>query len=262
MVRLGPLVIGDDTPVFIIAEAGVNHNGDIATAKSLIDAAVEAGVDAVKFQTYETEKVALAMAPKARYQKETTSSVESQFQMLKRLELTEGDFAELMDYCRRRQILFLSTPHDRTSIDTLDALGVCAFKVGSGDVTNVPYLKHVANKGKPILLSTGMSTLGEVEAAVDAILSAGNKDLVLLHCVSNYPARVEDCNLRAIETLKNVFALPVGFSDHTLGIEIGIGAAAMGATVIEKHLTLDRTMPGPDHRASLEPPELKAMVRG
>jgi N,N'-diacetyllegionaminate synthase len=261
-VSIGDRWVGEREPCFIIAEAGVNHNGDVGLAKQLVNAAVAAGADAVKFQTYKTENVVLKTAPKAKYQKNTTDAAESQYQMLKKLELTEQDFVQLMDYCKQQGILFMSTPHDQESMDVLDELGISVFKVGSGDITNIPYLEHMALKGKPIILSTGMSALGEAEEAVDTILSAANRDLILLHCVSNYPARAEDCNLRAMRTLEIAFNLPVGFSDHTLGIEIPMAAVAMGAKVIEKHFTLDKDMPGPDHKASLQPDELKAMVQG
>ena len=261
-IKIAGHTVGPGNPVFIIAEAGVNHNGSLEMAKRLVDAAVKAGADAVKFQTYKTENVVSKTAPKARYQEETTDLAESQYEMLKKLELTEQDFAELVDYCKQRDILFISTPHDQESIDTLEELGGNVFKVGSGDITNIPYLRYMAGKGKPIILSTGMSTLGEVEEAVNTIFSGGNQDLILLHCVSNYPAAVEDCNLRAMRTLETAFDLPVGFSDHTLGIEVSIAAVAMGAKVIEKHFTLDKEMPGPDHKASLEPGELSAMVNG
>jgi len=254
--------VGPGHPSFIIAEAGVNHNGDIGLAKQLIDAAVDAGADAVKFQTFKAENVVLKTAPKARYQKETTDAAESQYEMLRKLELTAQDFVELKNYCDRGNILFMSTPHDQESINTLDELGVEVFKVGSGDITNIPYLKHMARKGKPIILSTGMSYLSEVDEAVRIIQDAGNEQLILLHCVSNYPADPSDVNLHAMETMRKAFAVPIGYSDHTLGIEIPIAAVAMGACVIEKHFTLDRQLPGPDHRASLEPPELKAMVDG
>jgi len=261
-VRVAGRWIGEGESTFIIAEAGVNHNGDISLAKRLIEAAAEAGADAVKFQTFRAENVVTRGAPKAEYQRGTMDTAESQLEMLKKLELTGQDFAGLKDYCEQRGILFMSTPHDQESIDLLEQLGVSLFKVGSGDITNIPYLQHMARKGKPIILSTGMTTLGEVEEAVETILAAGNKDLILLHCVSNYPARVEDCNLRAIQTLEIAFQLPVGFSDHTLGIEISLAAVALGAKVIEKHFTLDKTLPGPDHRVSLEPAELARLVRG
>lgn len=261
-VRVADRWIGEGEPTFIIAEAGVNHNGDISIAKKLIDAAVDAGADAVKFQIFKAENVVSKVAPKAGYQEESTDVAESQFEMLKRLELTEQDFAELKEYCEQRGILFMSTPHDYGSIDILDQLGVPVFKVGSGDLTNLPYLRHMARKRKPIILSTGMATLGEVEEAVETIWATGNRNLILLHCVSNYPARVADCNLRAMQTLEIAFKQPVGFSDHTLGIEISLAAVAMGAKVIEKHFTLDKEMSGPDHKASLEPNELRAMVQG
>lgn len=254
--------IGENAPVFIIAEAGVNHNGNINIAKKLIDVAVEAGVDAVKFQTFSAKEVMIKTAPKASYQKETTNPCESQYEMAKRLELKKEDFLELSEHCKKNNVLFLSTPHDEESIDLLDKIGVKAFKIGSGDITNIPYLKKISKIGKPIILSTGMSNICEVEEAVNTIYSQGNTDLILLHCVSNYPAKVKDCNLRAMKTLSNVFNLPVGFSDHTLGIEISIAAVAMGAKVIEKHFTLDKTMIGPDHRSSLESEGLKAMIEG
>lgn len=261
-IKIAGRKVGPGHPCFIIAEAGVNHNGDIELAKQLIDAAVDAGADAVKFQTFKAENVVLKTAPKARYQEESTDLAESQYEMLKKLELTEQDFAELMNYCDQRGILFMSTPHDQESIDTLDDLGVEAFKVGSGDITNIPYLKHMARKGKPIILSTGMSYLSEVDEAVRVIQLAGNEQLILLHCVSNYPADPSDVNLRAMETMKKAFGVPIGYSDHTLGIEIPVAAVAMGACVIEKHFTLGRDLSGPDHKASLEPGELKAMVQG
>lgn len=254
--------IGSDQQCFIIAEAGVNHNGNLTMARQLVDIAAQAGADAVKFQTFTAEHIVTPGAPKADYQLRVTNVGESQYAMLKKLELSEQDFAELKDYCEQKDILFLSTPHDQESIDFLDQLGVSFFKVGSGDITNIPYLRHVARKRKPIILSTGMATLGEVEEAVETILTEGNKDLALLHCVSNYPARVEECNLRAIRTLSMAFNLPVGFSDHTLGIEISLAAVALGACIVEKHFTLDRMLPGPDHKASLEPAELISLVKG
>ena len=244
---------------FIIAEAGVNHNGDIKLAKKLIAAAKDAGADAVKFQTFKAENVVIKNAEKAEYQK--TVKEESQYEMLKKLELTEEDFEELADYAKKRGILFLSSPFDKESVDLLYELDIPAFKVGSGEITNFPLLRYIAKKRKPIILSTGMAILGEVEEALNVIRSEGVEDIILLHCVSNYPARIEDVNLRAIETLKQAFKLPVGFSDHTLGITALIAAVALGACVIEKHFTLDRNLPGPDHKASLEPNELKEMVQ-
>jgi len=259
-VKINDKLIGEEEPCFIIAEAGVNHNGSVELAKKLIDAAKDAGADAVKFQTFKAESVVVKDAQKAEYQKETTGEG-SQYDMIKKLELTEEDFRELADYAEKKDIMFLSSPFDKDSIDLLNELDVPAFKVGSGEITNFPLLRYIAKKGKPIILSTGMSTLGEIEEALDVIRSEGVEDIILLHCVSNYPARIEDVNLRAIETLKQAFKLPVGFSDHTLGITAPIAAVALGACVIEKHFTLDRNLPGPDHKASLEPDELKEMVK-
>ena len=260
-VKVGDRLIGEGKPCFIIAEAGVNHNGSIKLAKKLIDAAKDAGADAVKFQTFKTEKIVIKNAEKAKYQKETTGVGESQYGMLKKLELTEEDFRELADHAKEKEILFLSSPFDKESVDLLYELDVPAFKIGSGEITNFPLLKHIAKKGKTIILSTGMATLGEVEEALNVIRSEGVEKVILLHCVSNYPARIEDVNLRAMETLKHAFKLPVGFSDHTLGITASIAAVALGACVIEKHFTLDRNLIGPDHKASLEPDELKEMVK-
>ena len=259
-IRIGDRLIGEEEPCFIIAEAGVNHNGSVELAKKLIDAAKDAGADAVKFQTFKTENVVVKDAQKAEYQKETTGEG-SQCDMIKKLELTEEDFRELADYAEKKDIMFLSSPFDKDSIDLLNELDVPAFKVGSGEITNFPLLRYIAKKGKPIILSTGMSTLGEIEEALDVIRSEGVENIILLHCVSNYPARIEDVNLRAMGTLKQAFKLPVGFSDHTLGITAPIAAVALGACVIEKHFTLDRNLPGPDHKASLEPDELKEMVK-
>ena len=261
-IKISDKFIDEGEPCFIIAEAGVNHNGDINLAKKLIGAAKEAGADAVKFQTFRAENVVTKNAGKAEYQKETAGIGESQYDMIKKLELTEEDFKELAEYAKKKDILFLSSPFDKESVDLLDGLDVPAFKIGSGEITNFPLLKHTAKKEKPIILSTGMCTLGEVEEALNVIRSERVEDVILLHCVSNYPARIEDVNLRAMETLKQAFKIPVGFSDHTLGITASIAAVALGACVIEKHFTLDRNLPGPDHKASLEPDELKEMVKG
>ena len=254
--------VGPGHPCFIIAEAGVNHNGDLNQAKQLIDAASEAKADAVKFQTFKAERVASASAPKAAYQLQRTDRRESQREMLRRLELSEEAHRELIAYCAARGILFLSTPFEEASADLLERVGVCAFKIPSGEITNLPLLEHVARKGKPMIVSTGMSTLAEVEAAVRSIQAAGNGALVLLQCVSNYPADPSDANLRAMRTMADAFTRPVGYSDHTPGIEVALAAVALGACVIEKHLTLDRALPGPDHHASLEPAEFSALVRG
>lgn len=260
-VKIGNRWVGDGESVFIVAEAGVNHNGDVGLAKKLVDAAKDAGADAVKFQVFKAEKVVIKKAEKAKYQKETTGSEESQYEMIKKLELTREDFKELADYANKRDIMFLASPFGKESVDLLDEIGVPAFKVASGEITNFPLLKYMAKKGKPIILSTGMATLEEIEEALRAIRDQGNEDIVLLHCVTNYPAKVEDVNLKAIQTLKYAFKLPVGFSDHTLGTTISLAAVALGAVVIEKHFTLDRNLPGPDHKASLEPHELEEMVR-
>jgi N-acetylneuraminate synthase/N,N'-diacetyllegionaminate synthase len=260
-VKIGARPVGAGEPCFIIAEAGVNHNGRVALAKKLIDVAAAAGADAVKFQTFRTENVITAGAAKARYQEQSTGADESQLEMIKKLELSQADFKKLSDYARRQGIIFLSTPFDKGSVDFLDKLGVPAFKIASGEITNFPLLQYIARKKKPVILSTGMSTLGEIADALDVIKAGGTGEIILLHCVSCYPARIQDTNLRVMETLRNAFKLPVGLSDHSPGVTIPVAAAALGACVIEKHFTLDKKLPGPDHKASLEPEELKAMVR-
>jgi N-acetylneuraminate synthase/N,N'-diacetyllegionaminate synthase len=259
---VGDRAIGDGARVFIVAEAGVNHNGDPALARRLIDAAVEAGADAVKFQTFRSAALVSRHAPKADYQLATTGGEESQAEMLARVELTLEQHVELRDYCAKRGIVFFSAPFDPASVEALDGLGVALFKVPSGEITNFPLLRQIASKRKPVILSTGMSTLAEVADAVAAIRAAGDPPLALLHCVSAYPAPVAEMNLRAMDTLREQFRCPVGLSDHTLGIEVALAAVARGAAIVEKHLTLDKTLPGPDHRASLEPSELAALVRG
>jgi N-acetylneuraminate synthase/N,N'-diacetyllegionaminate synthase len=258
--KIANRLVGDGAPCFIIAEAGVNHNGDVELAKKLIDAAADAGADAVKFQTFRAESVVTTNAEKAEYQKETTDMEESQYDMIKKLELTEYNFKELADYAKEKDILFLSSPFDKESVDVLDEINVPVFKVASGEITNFPLLKHIAGKGKPIILSTGMSTLGEMEEALTVIREVGVDDVVLLQCVTSYPAKTEDANLMVIETLRHAFKLPVGFSDHTLGITVPVAAVSLGAVVVEKHFTLDKNLPGPDHKASLEPDELEEMV--
>lgn len=261
-VSIGRWKIGLNRPCFVIAEAGVNHNGSLEMALRLVDAAVQAKADAVKFQTFIAEQVISAAAPKAAYQRETTGSSESQLEMVKKLEFPPHVFGEIQSYCRAAGILFLSTPFEESSADVLESLNVPAFKIPSGEITNFPFLQHVARKHRPMIVSTGMADLEEVRSAVDVIRNCGNSELVLLHCVSSYPANPASVNLRSMHTLAREFAVPVGFSDHTLGIEIPLAAVALGAAVIEKHLTLDKTLPGPDHRASLEPDEFEAMVRG
>ncbi len=246
---------------FIIAEAGVNHNGSLKNALRLVDVAVKAKCDAVKFQTFITEEVISKKAPKAKYQTQTTGSADSQFEMVKKLELNRKDHDTIAAYCRTKGILFLSTPFDMKSADMLEDMGVPLFKIPSGEITNFPFLTHIARKKKPIILSTGMSTLAEVRAALEVIHRAGNKHIILLQCVTAYPALLDALNLRAMVTMRESFQIPVGFSDHSLGINAAIAATALGACVIEKHFTLDKAMPGPDHRASLEPIELVSMVQ-
>jgi len=259
---VGSRRIGAGEPVFVIAEAGVNHNGDLDLARRLIDVAADAGADAVKFQTFRTEALVSGAAPKARYQMETTGADESQQAMLARLELSPAAHAALRDHARARGIVFFSTPFDEDSADLLDRLGVPLLKVPSGEVTNLPLLRHLAAKRRPLLMSTGMCTLTEVETAVATVHEAGDPPLALLHCVSAYPAPVEDTNLRAMDALRARFGCPVGLSDHSLGIAVALAAVARGAAILEKHVTLDKNLPGPDHRASLEPAELTALVRG
>ena len=261
-VTIGNRRVGPGERCFVIAEAGVNHNGDMALAKRLIDVAVDAGADAVKFQTFSADRLASAAAPKAAYQKQTTSSDESQHAMLKRLELTPEAHRLLIDHARTRGIMFLSSPFDEQAADFLETLDVPAFKIPSGEIVNLPFLRHVAAKGRPVILSTGMADAAEVATAVNEIAAAGLRDLVLLHCLSNYPADPAEANLRAITAMHEAHGLPVGFSDHTEGVAVALAAVALGACVIEKHFTLDRTLPGPDHRASIEPDELTALVQG
>ncbi len=246
--------------VFVIAEAGVNHNGSLDLARQLVAAAKETGADAVKFQTFRAEALVVHGAQKAAYQRRTTDAEESQFDMLRRLELDAHAHADLMAYCRQVGIAFLSSPFDESSADMLDAMGVERFKLGSGELTNLPLLGHVARKGKPLIMSTGMATLGEVETALATFREHGGTDVTLLHCVTEYPCPTEQVNLRAMLTLRAAFDVPVGYSDHTEGINIPIAAAAIGARIIEKHFTLDRRMEGPDHKASLEPGEFARMV--
>lgn len=251
--------------VLIIAEAGVNHNGDVGLAKELIAAAAEAGADLVKFQTFTAKNLVSTSAAKAEYQKITTSSRESQFEMLQKLELSREDHVALIEMCRACGVGFFSTAFDLQSFDLLVELGCLdRVKVPSGELTNLPLLRYVSRLRKPLLLSTGMANLGEIEAAIETIESAGTpRELVtILHCTSEYPTPMEEVNLRAIVAMRKAFGVNVGYSDHTNGIEIPIAAVALGATIIEKHFTLDRNLPGPDHRASIEPDELKAMVEG
>jgi N,N'-diacetyllegionaminate synthase len=254
----------NNNKTFIIAEAGVNHNGSLDMALQLIDVAAAAGADAVKFQTFKAEKVIAVNAPKAGYQRETTGSDESQLEMVKKLELDEAAHTQLYMYCRHKGILFLSTPFDLESIDMLSRLGLEIFKIPSGEITNLPYLRKLGALQKRLILSTGMANLGEIEAVLDILGESGTplENIIVLHCNTEYPTPFEDVNLSAMLTIRNAFpGISVGYSDHTPGIEVPVAAAALGATVIEKHFTLDRNLPGPDHRASLTPDELKAMVQ-
>ncbi len=260
-VSIGRRLVGPGQPCFIIAEAGVNHNGEMEMALRLVEEAAKAGADAVKFQTFKAERLVTCHAPKAQYQKETTGETESQLEMLRRLELSPRAHCELMAYSRQCGIMFLSSPFEEESADLLGGLDVPAFKIPSGEITNLCFLAHVARKRKPLIVSTGMATLDEVKTAVRTVEEAGNSELILLHCVSSYPANPADVNLRALHTLGDTFKVPVGYSDHTLGTEVAVAAVALGACVIEKHLTLDRSLPGPDHRASLEPAEFTHLVR-
>lgn len=260
VVTIGGRPIGSDHPCLVIAEAGVNHNGDFDRARRMIDAAARAGADAVKFQTFKTELVMTRDTPKAEYQKANDGAQGGMFDMVKQLELAQEDFARLAAHCRDTGIMFMSTAFDPVSLDTIVALKPPALKWPSGEIDNLPLLRQAGATGLPVILSSGMSGLAEIEAAIAALEAAGSGDIVLLHCVSNYPAAPADLNLRAIPTLAAAFGLPVGFSDHSLGNAAALAARALGMCVLEKHFTLDRTLPGPDHRASIEVDELKQLV--
>lgn len=248
--------------VMIIAEAGVNHNGDLCLAKELIDIAVDSKADAVKFQTFISEKCISRGTGKARYQEKLTRNNEDQFDMVKKLELPFDAFIELKEYCAKRNIIFMSTPFDQDSVEFLNSIELKIFKIPSGEVTNYPLLKKIGRLHKKIIMSTGMCVLEEIQDAIEILKGEGSDDISLLHCNTQYPTPINDVNLRAMLTLKKEFGVPVGYSDHTQGIEVALAAVAMGATIIEKHFTLDKKMYGPDHKASLEPKELKAMVEG
>lgn len=250
--------------VLIIAEAGVNHNGSMELAKKLIDAAADAGADIVKFQTFKASNLVSKTAKKAEYQKQNINDGDdSQYEMLKKLELDIAMHLELITYCKEKEMEFLSTGFDEESIDLLDKLNVSLFKIPSGEITNKPYLQHIARKGKPIIISTGMATLGEIEDALKVLMDEGieRNQITVLHCNTEYPTPIQDVNLKAMLTIRDAYKVEVGYSDHTLGIEVPIAAVALGASIIEKHFTLDRNMDGPDHKASLEPNELKGMVK-
>ncbi len=260
--RLGPFTVGRGQPALVIAEAGVNHNGDPGLARRLIDVAAASGADVVKFQTFTAERVASAAAPKAAYQLDTTDAAQSQLALLRGLELSGTTLRELREYAATRRIGFASTPFDHESVDLLADLGVPFLKVPSGEITNRPLLEHVGRTGLPVVVSTGMAYLEEVLEAVAVLRAAGAGEMVILQCVSSYPAAMADVNLRAMATLETATGLPAGLSDHTTGFAVPFAAVALGACVIEKHFTLDRNLPGPDHRASIEPAELGALVRG
>lgn len=254
--------IGHTCPCFVIAEAGVNHNGSLDLALQLVDTAADCGADAVKFQTFRAKQLVTADAPQAAYQVANTGRQESQLEMLQRLELSADDHQAIVARCRARGIAFMSTPFDEESVDFLDGLGMPFFKIPSGEATNLPLVHHIASKHRPVILSTGMCNLADVEAAIETLERAGVSEIVVLHCVSNYPADPADTNLRSMHTLATCFGYPVGYSDHTLGEVVSLAAVSLGACVIEKHFTLDRSLPGPDHKASSEPNELRRLIQG
>jgi N-acetylneuraminate synthase len=259
-VRIGSKKIGPGKSCYIIAEAGVNHNGDLSLAEKMIRTAHKAGADAVKFQTFSAERLTTRTAKKAKYQLRATGSCESQYEMLKKVELSYDDFRRLSVIAKRTGIEFLSSPFDKESADLLESLGIAAYKIPSGELTNLPLLEYIAGFHKPVILSTGMADMGEIRESVRVLKQAGQKDIILLHCITNYPAPLESLNLRVIETLRDTFHAPTGFSDHSAGITASLLARTLGACVIEKHFTLDRNLPGPDHAASLEPAGLADLV--
>lgn len=262
-IKIGNKIISNKSPVFIIAEAGVNHNGKLNLALKLVDAAADTGADAVKFQTWKAEQVVTSGGEMAGYQKKNIGKTESQLEMLKKIELNERFYGPIVERCKKRNILFLSTPHGHIeSADFLHKLGVSAFKIGSGDLTNRPFLEHVAKFGKPMILGTGMATLAEVKDAMRWIKRVGNNKIVFLHCTTNYPCPLEEVNLKAMQTMmKELPDVLVGYSDHTEGSIVSSMAVSLGACVIEKHLTLDKNMKGPDHKASSNPEELKNAIQ-
>jgi len=248
-------------PVFIIAEAGVNHNGDLAMALELVDAAKESGADAVKFQSFKADRLVTRLAGKANYQKQSVPGEDSQYSMLKSLEMSEDNFRRIHAHCKHRGIEFLASPFDRESATFLDAMAMRTFKIPSGEITNLPLLEHIAAYGKPVILSTGMCNLAEIELALLTLEAAGADEITILHCVTEYPAPYDEINLSAMGTLAKAFGRVIGYSDHTAGLEIPIAAVAMGARIIEKHFTLDTSLPGPDHAASLPPADFRRMVQ-
>lgn len=259
-IRIGSQIISNQSPVFIIAEAGVNHNGNLDMARRLIEEAASCGADCIKFQTFKAERVVTTSAPKAKYQLGTTDKTESQLDMLRKIELKPEHHSELKLYAEKLGLIFLSTPYNFEDIDLLENIGVLAYKVASGQIVEHPFLRKIAKTGKPIFLSTGMATLAEIDNALRSIHDEGNDRVVLLQCTTNYPSRIEDANLRVLQTFRSVFGCLVGYSDHTIGIESAITSVALGARVIEKHFTLDKNLPGPDHSSSMIPEELKSLV--
>ena len=256
--RIGNRLLGDENPCFIIAEIGVNHNGNVELAKKMIRAAKSCKVDAVKFQNWITDEIVTQKVAKPKYQR---GSDKTQYEMLKKLELSEEDFEELYDYTKKLGLVFLSTAEGKRCIDFLEKLNVPAYKVGSPDLTNFPDLTYIAKKGKPIILSTGMATMDEVREAVEVIKNAGNNQIILLHCTTNYPTKLEDVNMRAMLSMKKEFNLPIGYSDHTQGMMTSLMAVSLGAIIIEKHFTINKNLEGPDHKSSLIPSEMKLMVK-
>ncbi|MDI3546985.1 MAG: hypothetical protein PWR10_637 [Halanaerobiales bacterium] len=261
-IKIGKRLVGKGQSTFIIAEAGSNHNGDLDQARKLIDIAADSGVDAVKFQTFTADKIAARTDDKIMELGDEYDIADNLYELYKKLELPREWQQELQDYAQKQGLIFLSTPFDYEAVDQMDELGVPAFKVASFECIDIPFLRYIAKKGKPIILSTGMANLGEIEEALEAIYSEDNDQVILLHCGISYPMPVEDVNLAAMDTMSQAFQVPVGYSDHTMGITVPVAAVARGAKVIEKHFTLDRNLPGPDHKFALEPDELKAMVKG
>ena len=259
-IKIGDRLVGDGQPCFIIAEAGVNHNGDLDLALKLVEKAYKSGADAIKFQTFTPENVIIPNAPKAAYQASLTPQDESQYEMLKRLALSKENFETIKSYCDKLGLMFLSTPADFSDVDFLVDLGVSAIKIASMDIVNYPLLIYIAKQNKPIILSTGMTTLGEIEKAIDTINRISNMDVTLLQCVTNYPISYDQANLKVMQSLKQCFQKLVGFSDHTVGSVVSLAAVSLGACIIEKHFTLDTSLPGPDHSSSLDPKNFKQMV--
>ena len=253
-------IISETSPVFIIAEAGVNHNGDLKMARELIEKAAACGADCIKFQTFSAERIATKSAPKAKYQLQTTDATESQLDMLKKIELSPEHHMELKKFAEESNMIFMSTPFNFEDIDLLESIGISAYKIGSGQIIELPFLRRIAETGKPVLLSTGMADMDEIEEALKAIRETGNEQVILLQCTTNYPSRIEDANLRVIPAFQSAFGTLTGYSDHTVGEEAAISSVALGARVIEKHFTLDNNLPGPDHSSSITPDKLKSLV--